>query len=224
VANVTEIHTTYLPLVRFRSPRPLSSWVVALLAVLDSAALFLALAPKAAPVVPARLCLRSGFTCFTKIARAMGFTVPEEADPNGRISLSYQEFLDAVARMREVDFPIEREPADAWADFVGWRSNYEQATYRGRRHRRRACAVVGPRRHGGPAIAPIRPRLAGRPSRPRCCAARPVADDRGPSRVVPGSSSRRSARSLVQLCLPVGGYAAGWAGSWLVERMMFRSR
>jgi hypothetical protein len=92
----------------------------------------------------------------------MGFTVPEEADPNGRISLSYQEFLDAVARMREVDFPIEREPADAWADFVGWRSNYEQATYRGRRHRRRACAVVGPRRHGGPAIAPIRPR----PSRP----------------------------------------------------------
>ena len=71
-ADVTESHTTYLPLVRFRSPRPLSSWVTALLAVLDSAALFLALSPKAAPVVPARLCLRSGFTCFNQIARAMG--------------------------------------------------------------------------------------------------------------------------------------------------------
>jgi hypothetical protein len=162
-ADVAESHTTYLPLVRFRSPRPLSSWVTGLLAVLDSAALLLALSPKAAPVVPARLCLRSGFTCFAQIARAMGVAVPEEADPNGQISLSYQEFLDAVGRMREVDFPIEREPADAWADFVGWRINYEQAAYA------IAAAVdavpalwSGPRPHEGPAIPPIRPPL-GRP-------------------------------------------------------------
>jgi hypothetical protein len=162
-ADVAESHTTYLPLVRFRSPRPLSSWVVALLAVLDSAALFLALCPKAAPVVPARLCLRSGFTCLNQVARAMGVAVPEEADPNGQISLRYQEFLDAVGRMREVDFPIEREPADAWADFVGWRVNYEQAAYA-------VAAAVdavpalwsGPRPHRGPAIPPIRPPL-GRP-------------------------------------------------------------
>src|SRR5215472_4487613 len=66
-ADVAESHTTYLPLVRFRSPRPLSSWVTALLAVLDSAALYLSLSPKAAPVVPARLCLRSGFQCFRAI-------------------------------------------------------------------------------------------------------------------------------------------------------------
>jgi hypothetical protein len=162
-ADVTESHTTYLPLVRFRSPQPLSSWVTALLAVLDSAALFLALSPKAAPVVPARLCLRSGFLCFNQIARAMGVDLPEEPDPDGGISLSYEEFLDAVARLGKVDFPIEREPADAWADFVGWRINYEQAAYA-------VAAAVdavpalwsGPRRHGGPAIAPIRPR-PGRP-------------------------------------------------------------
>jgi hypothetical protein len=48
---VAESHTTYPVLVRFRSPGPLSSWVTALLAVLDSAALFLALSPEAAPVV-----------------------------------------------------------------------------------------------------------------------------------------------------------------------------
>src|SRR6516162_6289523 len=71
-ADVAESHSTYLPLVRFRSPRPLSSWVTALLAVLDSAALYLALSPKAAPTVPARLCLRAGFECLTRIARAMG--------------------------------------------------------------------------------------------------------------------------------------------------------
>jgi hypothetical protein len=31
--------------------------------------------------------------------------------------------------MREVGFPIERDPAEAWPDFVGWRVNYEQAAY-----------------------------------------------------------------------------------------------
>src|ERR1700746_3864227 len=97
-ADIAESHTTYLPLVRFRSPLPLSSWVTALLAVLDSAALFLALSPAGAPTVPARLCLRGGFQAFNRIARAMGAQVAEEPDPQGGISLSYQDFLDAVAR------------------------------------------------------------------------------------------------------------------------------
>jgi hypothetical protein len=157
-ADVAESHTTYLPLVRFRSPRPLSSWVTALLAVMDSAAMFLALSPKAAPVVPARLCLRSGLECFGRIGRAMGFDIPEEADPNGHISLTYEEFLAAVERLKEVNFPLERDPADAWPDFVGWRLNYEEAAY--------AVAYAvdavhamwsGPRIFGGDPIAPIRP-------------------------------------------------------------------
>jgi len=157
-ADVAESHTTYLPLVRFRSPGPLSSWVTSLLAVLDSAAIFLALSPKAAPEIPARLCLRGGWTCFTRIAQAMGIDVPAEPDPGAGISLTYDEFLDAVDRMREVDFPIERDPADAWPDFVGWRVNYEQAAY--------AVAFAvdavpalwsGPRYHDIPPIPPIRP-------------------------------------------------------------------
>jgi hypothetical protein len=162
-ADVAESHTTYLSLVRFRSPRPLSSWVTALLAMLDSAALFLALSPQAAPIVPARLFLRSGFQCFNEIARAMGIAVPSEPDPNGEIALTYEEFLDAIDRMKAVDFPIERDAADAWLDFVGWRLNYEQAAYA-------VAAAVdavpalwsGPRRSHAPAIAPIRPGL-GRP-------------------------------------------------------------
>jgi hypothetical protein len=157
-ADVAESHTTYLPLVRFRSPKSMSSWVTALLAVLDSAALYLALSPKAAPVVPARLCLRSGFLCFGDVARAMGIEVPAEHDPSAGISVSYEEFLDAVARMHKVDFPIERKPEDAWPDFVGWRVNYEQAAYAVAY----ALDVVpalwsGPRPRPRPAIAPIRP-------------------------------------------------------------------
>jgi hypothetical protein len=157
-ADVAESHTTYLPLVRFRSPRPKSSWVTALLAVLDSAALFLSLSPDDAPNVPARLCLRSGFDCFRRIGQAMGFDIPDEADPEDGITLSYEEFLEGVKRMKEVDFPLKRDPADAWPDFVGWRVNYERAAYLV------AYAVdpvrakwSGPRRDGRPEIEPLRP-------------------------------------------------------------------
>ncbi len=157
-ADVAESHGTSLPLVRFRSPRPLSSWVTALLAVLDSAALYLALSPKAAPVVPARLCLRSGLLCFNEVARAMGLDVPDAPDPAAGISLSYAEFLDAISRMQKVDFPIERDPAEAWPDFVGWRVNYERAAYAVAAALEAVPALwSGPRRHPIPAIAPIRP-------------------------------------------------------------------
>ena len=157
-ADVAESHTTYPVLVRFRSPGPLSSWVTALLAVLDSAALFLALSPSTAPVVPARLCLRGGFRCFHRIALAMGFDVSDEPDPDAGTSVTYAEFLEALARMREVGFPIERDPAEAWPDFVGWRVNYEQAAYA------IAAAVhavpalwSGPRQHPVSPIPPVRP-------------------------------------------------------------------
>jgi len=81
------------------------------------AALFLALSPKAAPEVPARLCLRSGFACFNRIARAMGFDIPIEADPEAGISLTYADFLDAVDRMRgpptsKITLTIKREGND----------------------------------------------------------------------------------------------------------------
>ncbi len=157
-ADVGESHTTYLPLVRFRSPGALSSWVTALLAVLDSAALFLALSPDAAPEIPARLCLRGGAQCFTRIAQAMGIDVPAEPDPGAGISLNYDEFLDAIDRMKEVSFEIERDPEEAWPHFVGWRVNYERAAY--------AVAFAvdavpalwsGPRYHHIPPIPPIRP-------------------------------------------------------------------
>ena len=166
-ADVTESHTTYLPLARFRSPTPLSSWVTALLAVLDSAALFLALSPEVAPEVPARLCLRAGYLCFRQVARAMGIDVPDEADPEGRIALAYDEFLDAVARLREVGFPVERDPAEAWPDFAGWRINYEQAAYAVADAVDAVPALwSGPRRSQASAIPPIRPPL-GPPSKGR---------------------------------------------------------
>jgi hypothetical protein len=165
-ADVAESHTTYLPLVRFRSPLGMSSWVTSLLAVLDSAALILTLAPEEAPTVPARLCIRAGFQCFGRIARAMGVIVPEEADPNVGITLTYEEFLDAVSRMRKVGFPITRDPADAWPDFVGWRVNYEKAAYAIAEAIDAVPALwSGPRHQPTTPIAPFRP-PTGRPKGP----------------------------------------------------------
>jgi hypothetical protein len=88
----------------------------------------------------------------------MGCDVPEMATPAAGISLTYAEFLAGVERMREVGFVIEREPADAWPDFVGWRVNYERAAYA------IASAIdavpalwSGPRRHPHDPIPPYRP-------------------------------------------------------------------
>jgi len=160
-ADVSESHTTYVPLIWFRSPRPLSSWVTAQLAVLDAAALYLALLPNARGLIQARLCLRGGFTCLGNIARALRIPIPEDADPSDGITLSYDDFVEAIERLRRVDFPVERPIEDAWTDFLGWRVNYEAAAY--------ALAWAtdappalwsGPRRHEIETIAPLRPRTA----------------------------------------------------------------
>jgi hypothetical protein len=165
-ADVSESHATYLALVNFRSPRPLSSWVTAQLAVLDGAALYLSLVPDAPGAVSARLCLRGGFTCLTTIARARGLVIPDEADPNDGIALTYEEFVEAIDRLASVDFPLERSNEEAWLDFVGWRVNYEAAAYAIARAVDAPPALwSGPRRHPIPAISPLRPATlrAGKP-------------------------------------------------------------
>jgi hypothetical protein len=165
-ADVSESHTTYLPLVNFRSPRPLSSWVTAQLAVLDAAALYLSVLPNPPGAISARLCLRGGFTCLTAIARARGFVIPDEADPSKGIDLSYEEFIDAIDRLAKVDFPLERSNEEAWLEFVGWRINYEAAAYAIARAVDAPPALwSGTRRHPIPTIPPHRPATlrAGKP-------------------------------------------------------------
>jgi hypothetical protein len=157
-ADVSESHATYLALVNFRSPRPLSSWLTAQLAVLDAAALYLSLVPDAPGAVSARLCLRGGFTCLATLARARGFAIPEDADPHNGIALTYQEFTDAIDRLARVDFPLERSSEEAWVDFVGWRVNYEAAAYSLARAIDAPPALwSGPRRHPLPPMPPLRP-------------------------------------------------------------------
>jgi hypothetical protein len=158
-ADVMETHTTYPALIRVRSHKPLSSWVTALLAVLDSAALFVSLSPNLAPVIPARLCLRSGFLCLQEIADIMRLRIAEETRPP-TITLTYQQFLAAVAHMKAVGFPVERQPEDAWPDFVGWRANYEQPAYAiAKAIQAPPAPWSGPRSFGVDPLPPLRPPL-----------------------------------------------------------------
>jgi len=83
---------------------------------------------------------------------------PDEADPNDGITLTYEEFVEAIDRLASVDFPLERSNEEAWRDFVGWRVNYEAAAYAIARAVDAPPALwSGPRRHPIPTIPPLRP-------------------------------------------------------------------
>jgi hypothetical protein len=124
-AEVAESHGTYPSLTRFRSPRSLSHWLTSLIAVMDAAALHLALAPSREPKLAARLALRMGFIALGHIARSMRQPVPDELDSDAPISLTYGEFQDATRLLREVDYPIDCSDEEAWPHFRGWRANYD---------------------------------------------------------------------------------------------------
>jgi hypothetical protein len=128
-ADVAESHSNYRVLIWFRSPHPLRSWVVALTAVLDSAALYLALCPTTAPS-EARLVLRMGFTALRDIGGGLGMAYDPDPRPDEPIELSYENFLSGVTRMQAVGFELERSPEEAWPHFRGWRVNYESLAYR----------------------------------------------------------------------------------------------
>jgi hypothetical protein len=156
-ADVAESHTNYPSLIDFRSPRPLRSWVVGLLAVLDSAALYLAIAPSRAPS-EARLCLRMGFTCLREICDALRLPYDPDPRPDLPLQLEYAEFLGAVHRLEEVAFPMERTPEEAWAHFRGWRVNYEGTAYALAARLDAVPALwSGSRRRSAAVMAPDRP-------------------------------------------------------------------
>jgi hypothetical protein len=127
-ADLTESHVNYPWLLSFRSPYPLRSWVISLLAVLDAAALYLALVPSRAPSA-ARHCLRTGFLGLRALAGVYRVELPDDPLPDAPIVLTYEEFSDGLDRLQAVGFPMELSREEAWRHFRGWRVNYEAAAY-----------------------------------------------------------------------------------------------
>jgi hypothetical protein len=175
-ADIGESHANYPILLAFRSPRPYRSWIVSLLAVLDGAALHLALAPASAPR-EARLALRAGFTALRDIAVATGLPYDPDPLPDGPVQLMFAQFEAAVDRVRRSGFAVERTAAEAWPHFRGWRVNYEHLAYEVARSVDAVPALwSGPRDFTTEAIAPIRP-VDRRPAETGSVAAGAVDDD-----------------------------------------------
>ncbi len=128
-ADVAESHSSYPSLLFLRSPRPQNSWVVSLIAVMDAAALVLAVDPDGAPI-ESRMVVRMGFTCLRDIAEATGIPFDPDPSPDDPIQLCPERSsTPPTADCEEVGFPVSRPAAEAWPHFRGWRVNYEAVAY-----------------------------------------------------------------------------------------------
>lgn len=134
-ADVSESHTTYPVLVTVRSTRPSRNWAVALLAVMDGAALQLALMPEL-PQGKARMLLREGIQCL----RALEVVLLADAlhlqemhrEPHSAerpVTLTRADFDRGVQRIREAGAPITCDGDEAWDIFQPWRMRYEDWAY-----------------------------------------------------------------------------------------------
>jgi hypothetical protein len=124
-ADVEESHTVLPALVFFRSPRPQNSWIVAAGTVLDAAALTLS-AVEIPTSASAQLSIRAGFIALRRIADYFDISYPANPHyPENAISLSRDEFNAALDRLAENHVPLKSDRDQAWADFAGWRVNYD---------------------------------------------------------------------------------------------------
>src|SRR5215470_16954532 len=157
-ADIAESHTNYRTLVFFRSPDPATSWLLSLLAMLDAAALQLALNPSTAPP-EARPLLRVGYITMRRLAKGLGIAVSDDPHPEDPIALTKADFDAAVDHLRRAGWQIERDADEAWPHFHGWRVNYESAAYALARFLDLPPAVwSGSRpRHRPPPQLPVRP-------------------------------------------------------------------
>ena len=108
-ADVSESHTSYPVLIYFRSPRAQRNWLIALLAVMDAAALHVSFNPSQ-NVGEIRMALRSGYVTLREIARTERVPYNPDPSPDDPIELTYEEFLYGVQRMRAQGYKFERTP------------------------------------------------------------------------------------------------------------------
>lgn len=123
--HLEESHTSLAALVFFRSPQPHRSWVNAAGAILDAAAL-----TRAALDVPrdarADLCIRAGYLALRSIAAFFNVRFhPDPHYPAQHISVTRQEFDVVIDRLAAAGTPLKPDRDQAWADFAGWRVNYD---------------------------------------------------------------------------------------------------
>jgi hypothetical protein len=123
-AELEESHTTFGPLSFFRSPKPEHHFVTAAGAILDSASIVLsALDMKREP--RAALCVRAGYLALRSIADYFQFTYDHNPHPNDPISITFDEFNEALDYLDMQGLKLKADRKQAYIDFSGWRVNYD---------------------------------------------------------------------------------------------------
>ena len=123
-AALSESDTNYPTLMWFRSPAANRSWLLALTATMDAAALQDAASPSTAPR-QGRVFLMMGVECLRSLAEALNFPVDRDPLPTTPLRLTFREFEAGLDRLKEVGYPMERSDDEVWRNFTGWRINYE---------------------------------------------------------------------------------------------------
>lgn len=122
--EIEETHTSTGILSFFRSPNPHRSWVTASGAVLDAAALRLAvLETEWTP--DAATCIRAGYLALRSIADLFSIEYDPDPSPDAPISITKAEFIEVYERLAEAGVPLKPDREQAWRDFSGWRVNYD---------------------------------------------------------------------------------------------------
>jgi hypothetical protein len=127
-ADIAESHSSYSTLLYFRSPDPRTSWILALLACMDAAAIHLALNPLTAPP-STRPFLRMGVVCLRSLSKVSNLPYSQDPRPDDPIALTYEDFEFGLQRVLDVGWEAERSGQAAWPHFHGWRVNYESMAY-----------------------------------------------------------------------------------------------
>ncbi|HEV3232065.1 MAG TPA: hypothetical protein VG245_07410 [Candidatus Dormibacteraeota bacterium] len=123
--DVEETHTSFPALAFFRSPEPDRSWITAAGAVLDGAALLVSTV-EVAHDVQADICIRSGYIAMRRICDFFGIPYnpnPQRGEP---VSVAREEWEEACLQLEAQGLPLKVDREKAWADFSGWRVNYDQ--------------------------------------------------------------------------------------------------
>jgi hypothetical protein len=122
--ELEETHTSFPALPYFRSTLPQHSWVTAAGVILDVAALRASSLDEARDP-DAELLLRAGYLSLRRIAVFFRIIYDVDPQPDDPISIRRNEYDVVYDQLAEAGLPMKPDRDQAWADFAGWRVNYD---------------------------------------------------------------------------------------------------
>lgn len=122
--ELRETHTALPAVALFRSSTPERHWVRSAEALLDAAALWNS-ACIADEDPEASLCIRAGSLALADIARFFRIEIPHTYTKGDPISIERAHFDSLIERLERAGVPLVPDLEEAWADWAGWRVNYD---------------------------------------------------------------------------------------------------